>query len=104
MKSEDWLNGRKRRPTHPGELLREEVLPEAKMSQTELADALGVPRKTINEIVREKAAVTADMALRLARDFNTTPDMWLGLQRDADLWEAMTAHTAGYVDIKPLQI
>ena len=57
-------------------------------SLTELARILGVSRKTISKIVNERGAVTADMALRLSRAFNTTPDLWLGLQQEYDLWHA----------------
>ena len=75
-------------PTHPGELLRNEIMPAAGLTQDRLATLLGVSRLTINEITREKRSVTADMAHRLARFFDTTPEFWLGLQQDVDLWQA----------------
>lgn len=67
----------KRRPTHPGELLREETLPAAGISQSNLADRLGVSRRTVSELIRERRSVNPDLAHRLARLFNTTPEFWL---------------------------
>jgi addiction module HigA family antidote len=63
----------KRRPTHPGELLREETLPAAGLTPTELAARLGVSRRGINELLQERRSVNPDLAHRLARVFNTTP-------------------------------
>src|SRR3954466_12418128 len=83
------LNGRKRRPTHPGEILREDVLPETGLSQGAFASLLGVSRRTVNEILQEKRPVTVDTAHRLARVLGTSPDVWLGLQQDVDLWDAL---------------
>jgi addiction module HigA family antidote len=83
------LNNRKRRPTHPGEILREDVLPAARLTQGELARLLGVSRRTVSEILRERRPVTTDMAHRLALAFGTSPEMWLGLQQDLDLWDTL---------------
>jgi len=90
-------------PTHPGELLREEIMPAAKLTQETLARRLGVSRRTINEIIREKRSVSADMAHRLARFFGTTPELWLGLQQDVDLWKARQIADREYSRIEPLQ-
>ncbi|HXK61931.1 MAG TPA: HigA family addiction module antitoxin [Acidobacteriota bacterium] len=90
-------------PTHPGQLLREEILPATNLTQGALAKQLGVSRRTINEIVREKRSVSADMAHRLARLFDTTPEFWLGLQQDVDLWAAQQAREREYARIKPLR-
>jgi addiction module HigA family antidote len=90
-------------PTHPGELLREELMPAARLTQEGLAGRLGVSRRTINEIVSEKRSVSADMAHRLARFFNTTPEFWLGLQLDVDLWKSGQAAYREYAKIKPLK-
>ena len=100
---QDFLNGRKRRPTHPGEALREDIMPSAGVNQAQLAKALGVSRLTISEIVLEKRAVTPDIALRLAKYFGTSPDLWLGLQKDVDLWNAMQMNRKIYERIKPLK-
>lgn len=96
------LNGRKRRPTHPGEILREDVMPEIGLSQGEFADLLGVSRRTVNEILQQRRPVTVDMAHRLARALSTSPDVWLGLQLDVDVWDALQERKSEYDRIKPL--
>ncbi len=73
------------RPIHPGEVLREEFLIPLGMSAHALALELKVPAPRINEIVRERRAVTPDTALRLARYFGTTPQFWMNLQTSYDL-------------------
>jgi len=75
----------KMRPIHPGEILREEFLAPFNMSANALAMNLHVPAPRINDIVRERRAVTADTALRMARYFNTTAQFWLNLQSSFDL-------------------
>ncbi len=72
-------------PIHPGEVLLEEFLKPMNLSQNQMALALRVPARRINEIVHGKRRVTADTALRLARYFNMSPRFWLGLQMDYDL-------------------
>jgi addiction module HigA family antidote len=72
-------------PIHPGEILREEFMLPCVLSQNALARALNVPQRRINEIVLEKRGITADTALRLARYFGTSAEMWAGLQADHDL-------------------
>jgi addiction module HigA family antidote len=72
-------------PIHPGEILREEFMKPMGLSQNALARALHVPARRINEIVLEKRGISADTALRLARYFGTTAEMWAGLQADYDL-------------------
>ncbi len=96
------LNNRKRRPTHPGELLREEILPETRLTQSELARRLGVSRRLLSDVINERRAVTPDLAHRLARAFNTTPELWLNLQQAVDVWETLEAHRSDYTKIKPL--
>ena len=75
----------KMRPIHPGEILREEFLVPLGMSANALAMALHVPAPRINDIVRERRAVTPDTALRLARYFDTTAQYWLTMQTTFDL-------------------
>ncbi len=72
-------------PIHPGEILREEFMLPRELSQNALARALHVPPRRVNEIVLEKRGITADTALRLARYFGTTAELWTGLQADYDL-------------------
>ena len=95
---------RNRRPTHPGEVLREEVLPATNLTQEQLARRLGVSRRTVNEILNERRPVSIDMAHRLARAFNTTPDVWINMQTALDLWEAAEANKSEYEKIKPLKV
>ena len=85
---------RTRRPTHPGAILREDVLPGAGLSQGQFASLLGVSRRTVNQILREKRAVTASMADRLARALSTSPEVWLRLQQEVGIWEARRANGA----------
>ena len=91
----------KRKPTHPGNILKEDYLVPLKISVTEMAMKLGVSRKTLSKILNEKGAVTPDMALRLARAFDTTPDLWLNLQKNFDLWSAERA-SSDWKRVKPL--
>ena len=72
-------------PIHPGEILAEEFLKPSGLSANALARALGVPVTRISEIVRGRRGVTADTALRLARYFGTSAELWLGLQAEFDL-------------------
>lgn len=78
---------RKIRPTHPGEMLREDFLPDYGLTVSSFAKALGVSRQTVNELLRERRAVSPEMALRLSRLFGNSPDFWLNAQRAIDLWE-----------------
>ena len=91
------------RPSHPGAILRELYLPPTGLTQSRLAEALGVSRRTVNMILNEKMAVSADMAVRLSRAFGTSISLWLGLQHDCDVWDAAHANTAAYDQIRPLR-
>ena len=79
------MTAEKLSPVHPGEILLEEFLKSLGLSQNRLSRDLAVPAQRINEIVREKRAITVDTALRLARYFHTTPRFWLNLQMRYDL-------------------
>ncbi|MFN5857100.1 MAG: HigA family addiction module antitoxin [Pseudanabaenaceae cyanobacterium] len=72
-------------PVHPGEVLLEEFLKPMNLSQNQLALAIRVPARRINEIIHGKRRITADTAIRLAYYFNMSPKFWLGLQMDYDL-------------------
>ncbi|MFV9675313.1 MAG: HigA family addiction module antitoxin [Anaerolineales bacterium] len=72
-------------PVHPGEVLFEDFLKPMELSQNRLALSIGVHPRRINEIVLGKRGITADTALRLAKFFGTSPDVWLGLQKDYEL-------------------
>lgn len=73
------------RPTHPGEVLREDVLPALGRPKTEIADLLHVSRQTLYDILSEKKPVTPFMALRIAKLTGTTPESWVNMQRNYDL-------------------
>lgn len=98
------LRDPRRRPTHPGEMLREDILPALGLTQGELAHRLGVSRLTVSELLHEKRAVSPDMAMRLARLLNTTPESWLNMQQAVDLWELQRGRTRSYVRIKPVRV
>ncbi len=91
-----------RRPTHPGEMLREDFLPDSGLSIAGLADAIGVSRQTVNELVRERRALSPEMALRLSRLFGDSAAFWLDAQRAVDLWDAERAIGAEVELIRPL--
>ena len=93
---------RKVRPTHPGEMLREDFMPDYGLSVSSLAKALGVSRQTVNEILRERRAVSPEMALRLSQLFGNTAEFWLNAQRAVDLWEAARTIRRKIVRISPL--
>ncbi len=95
---------RKVRPTHPGEMLREDFLPDYGLTVSGLAAALGVSRQTMNELLRERRAVSPEMALRLSRLFGNSPEFWLNAQRAVDLWDAARALKAQVAHIKPLKV
>jgi addiction module HigA family antidote len=87
------MRKRLRQPSHPGAIIKYDYLEPLGLSVSALAEALGVSRKTLSKIVNERAGVSPDMALRLSRALNTTPDLWLNLQRTRDLWDAEQEHT-----------
>jgi len=82
------IKERKVRPTHPGAMLREDFLPEFGLSVSTFAKAIGVSRQTVNELLRERRAVSPAMALRLSRYFGNSAEFWLNAQRATDLWKA----------------
>jgi antitoxin HigA-1 len=78
-----------RKPVTVGEILVEEFISPLGLTQSALADAMGVPRKHVNELCNDRRSVTAPTALILGRVFGTTPEFWLNVQRRTDLWIAM---------------
>ena len=91
-----------RRPIHPGEVLREDFLPEYGLSVSALAEAAGVSRQSMNELLRERRALTPEMALRLSKLFGNSPEFWLNLQRNVDLWDAARGLKRAIAHIHPL--
>jgi addiction module HigA family antidote len=94
----------KRRPTHPGEMLREDFLPDYGLTVSRLAEALGVSRQSINELLRGRRAVSPEMSLRLARLFGNSPEFWLNARRAVDLWDVAETIKKDISQIKPLRI
>jgi len=90
----------KRRPTHPGAILREDVLPALSLTQTECAQRLGVSRLTVSDLLHEKRGVSPDMALRLGRMLGNGPGVWLRMQQAVDLWELERAKASDYAAIE----
>ncbi len=89
MKREIPASGKTRRPpTHPGAILREDVLPALRLSVTEAARQLRVARQTLHRILAGKAPVTPEMAVRLGRFCGNGAELWLSLQQAHDLWTA----------------
>ena len=96
--------GMKRKPTHPGEMLREDFLVDYGLTVSSLADAIGVSRQSVNELLRERRSVSPEMALRLARLFGNSPEFWLNAQQAVDLWEASQAIQREVARITPLHV
>lgn len=90
------------KPTHPGEMLREDFIPDYGLTAASLAETLGVSRQTINEILRERRAISPAMALMLSRLFGNSPEFWLNAQREVDLWEARKRQEKKIRRIQPL--
>jgi addiction module HigA family antidote len=94
----------KRRPTHPGEMLHEDFMADYGLTVVGLAEAVGVSRQSINELLRGRRAVSPEMALRLSRLFGNSPEFWLNAQRAVDLWDAAQAIKDDMARIKPLRV
>jgi len=82
------LRNPKRRPTHPGAILREDVLPALEMAQVRFAELLGLSRLTVSQLLHEHRALSPDMAMRLEKLLGTSADSWLRMQEAVELWEA----------------
>ncbi len=82
------MTNRKRKPTHPGGILKRHYIETLNLTVSGLADDLHVSRKTVSKIINERGSITPDMALRLSKAFNTSAELWLNLQTNYDLWNA----------------
>ena len=96
------LRSPNRKPTHPGAILREDVLPALRMTQVEFAQRLGVSRLTVSEIVNEKRPVSVDMAIRLGKLLGNGAGLWLRLQQTLDVWKL--EQSGGYERIEPVEV
>jgi addiction module HigA family antidote len=82
------LRNPNRKPTHPGAVLREDVLPALGITQARMAELLGVSRVTLAQLIHEHRALSGDMALRLEKLLGSSAESWLNMQQAVDLWEA----------------
>ena len=92
---------RTRKPSLPGDILRELYLEPLGLTIAAFAERIGVSRKTVSAIVNGRAPVSVDMALRLSRAFDTTPNLWLNLQQAVDIWEARQKQ-GSWMQIQPI--
>ena len=97
-----YNGNREIKPTHPGEMLREDFIPEFGLTTAGLAEKLGVSRQTVYELVNERRSVSPTMALRLSRLFGNSPEFWLNAQRSLDLWISERSNKEELKRIKPL--
>ena len=91
----------KRQPTHPGKIIKEDYLEPLSITIKDMAESLGVSRKTLLKVINERGSITPDMALRLSSAFDTTPNLWLNLQKNFDLWHAETTSTE-WQNVQPI--
>lgn len=88
----------KRKPTHPGEVIREDIIKPIGITVTDAAKKLGVTRKTLSALLNCRSSLSPDMAIRISKATNTTPESWLFMQAKLDLWNAAHHKTK----VKPL--
>ena len=86
-------------PIHPGKILKEMYLSPLDLTVTEAAKALGVTRKALSELVNARAGISTTMALRLSKAFDTTPELWLNMQQNYDLWKVQKHVKLGKVKV-----
>lgn len=91
-----------RPPTHPGAVLREDVLPALGMTQTEFARRLGVSRLSVSQLLHERRALSPEMAARVAKLLHAAPEIWLRMQAARDLWE-IERDPARLADVLPVE-
>lgn len=96
------LRDPKRRPTHPGAVLREVVLPGLGMTQQAFADAIGVHRVTLSALLRERRGLTVEMAARIAKALGHSPESWLRMQEAVGLWE-LHRQPQRLADVRPIK-
>ncbi|HEY85001.1 MAG TPA: HigA family addiction module antidote protein [Chloroflexi bacterium] len=97
------MRERKRPPSHPGQILKELYLTPLGISNTKLAQTVGVSRKTISAIVNKRKSVRPEMALRLSRALDTSPELWLNLQKTYDLWYT-AQESQDWRQVQPLRL
>ncbi len=90
-----------RAPTHPGAVLREDVLPALGMTQTQVAEHLDVSRLSVSELLHERRALTPEMAVRIAKVLHTTPEIWVRMQAARAIWE-IAQHPERLANVQPV--
>lgn len=93
----------KRKPSHPGALIRNVILPETGLSISSLAKRCGVARNTMSKIVNERGDVTEDMAIRLSRVLGSTPQFWIAMQTKLNLWKLVQKNNLLYSRMERVQ-
>ena len=88
----------KRKPTHPGEIIREDIIKPLGITVTDAAKKLGVTRKTLSALINCRASLSPEMAIRIAKATNTTPESWLFMQAKLDLWNAANDNKSTQVE------
>lgn len=95
---------RKRKPTHPGTILKELYINGANLTLSECAEKLGISRKTLSKIVNCRSSITPEMACRLSKLFNTSPELWLNLQNGYDIWVMENEENQWQTEVEPLKV
>ena len=93
-----------RRPSHPGALIRNVILPETQMTISELATRCGVARNTMSKVINERGDVTEDLAIRFSRVLGSTPQFWLSMQSKLNLWDLEQANKRIYHQMERLRL
>ena len=93
-----------RRPSHPGALIRNVILPETQMTISELAIRCGVARNTMSKVVNERGDVTEDLAIRLSRVLGSTAQFWLSMQSKRNLWDLELANKRIYDQMERMRV
>ena len=91
----------RRKPTHPGEVLLEDVIKPLGITITEAAQDLGISRKTLSELIHGKCGLSPEMAVRIAKATKTSPESWLAMQTKLDLWQAMQDEPKDVMKFEP---
>ena len=98
------LRNKKMKPSHPGELIKEIILPELGITQSEFAKKLAVSRRTVNELLNKHRPITQDMAIRLSRLIGSSPSFWLRMQQAVDLWLLEHSDLNKHTNIKKFRL
>jgi addiction module HigA family antidote len=89
------------KPTHPGEVLLQDVIKPLGITITEAAQYLGISRKTLSELIHGKCGLSPEMAVRIAKATNTSPESWLAMQTRLDLWQAIQDEPKDVIKFEP---